>query len=277
MIVNQAIQLARKRNSNKTYEVEEETIVTWSQELKIKETDSMMLKVRKSIYSFLTDPSYSRGANIFSKVFILVIIGSVMEFVLETVYTLTITEQQIKTFLAFEMFFNVVFSIEYFSKVLFFPDLKQLPKFLVKPFWLIDLVSILPFYIELIITATGGVGDVSVLRVIRIVRVFRIFRLLKASKNLAQIQLLGKALVMSKQAIFIMFFLISNILLLFGSFVFYSEQGISEFDSSTGKWMYIDGTNAGKESAFQSIPHTMWFMIVTISTVGYGDMYFLFI
>ena len=275
MLVNQALQLTRKNEKEEgvNYDINEEPDeMTWLEKLKYTKKDSDLMKVRKYVFGVITEPEYNVLAKRVSQIMALVILGSVLEFALETVHSLSATSDQVMTILAFELFFNIAFSIDYFGKIFFFPDLKQLPKFLIKPFWLIDLLSILPFYIELVLTSIGGSSDAAVLRIVRIIRIFRIFRLLKASKNLEQVHLLAKALKDSREAILLMLFLEINLLFLFGSFVFYSEQGISEFNIDEGLWYYTDGMNSGNVSNFQSIPHTMWYLIVTISTVGYGDM-----
>ena len=247
--------------------------VTWSQDLVIKKEDSNLKKIRKFVFCTITEPSYSKLAKTISIFMSIIIVSSALEFSLETVYSLNNTNDQIYIFYCFELLFNIIFSIDYFGKIIFFPDYPKLPKFLVKPFWLIDLISILPFYIQIALEASGQGSNVSVLRIVRIVRIFRIFRLLKASKNMKMVHLLGSALARSKDAIFLLFFLFSNLLIFVGAFVFYSEQGISDQDNSTGLYYYTDGTDAGNVSAFQSIPHTMWYVAVTITTVGYGDLY----
>eukprot|EP00834_Sanchytrium_tribonematis_P007270 NODE_635_length_5172_cov_1.001183.p2 type:complete len:284 gc:universal NODE_635_length_5172_cov_1.001183:580-1431(+) len=283
MNIAMIVQLARKRGENKAdeYGIEEEKQFTWSQELIFKKTDSTVKKVRKFIFGVLTEPGYNAQAKIYSRLMPLIIVGSIMQFCLETVYSLNNTEEQAATFWTFEVLFNVIFSIDYFAKILFCPDLPKLPGLLIKPFWIVDLLSILPFYIQLGIDASGGAGnDAAVLRVVRIVRIFRIFRLLKASRNLEQVHLLFKALSDSKEAIKLLFFLIVNLLFFFGSFIYFTEASISDF-LPDNLWYYsesmvgYDGATMdvnGAKSTFQDIPQTMWWAIVTLTTVGYGDM-----
>eukprot|EP00834_Sanchytrium_tribonematis_P002623 NODE_85_length_22232_cov_1.318619.p7 type:complete len:275 gc:universal NODE_85_length_22232_cov_1.318619:16909-16085(-) len=274
MRVNDAIHLVRKRG--KKPNVENEGVKktahlkpSYSIELLPKTSDSNLKKIRKTVYAVLTNPSFNALAKFYSIAMSLIILGSVLEFVLESVYSLNNTEDQAYTFSGFELFFNIVFSIDYFTKIVFFPELQLLPRYLVKPFWLIDLISILPFYIDL---ASSGSSNAAVLRVVRIVRIFRIFRLLKASKNMKQVHLVGKALSRSREAIAMLIFLIMNGLFFFGSFVYYAEAGISDMDPQTNFLVYNSGPLSGSISAFQSIPHSMWWCIVTLTTVGYGDM-----
>eukprot|EP00835_Amoeboradix_gromovi_P003840 NODE_270_length_12222_cov_0.321868.p3 type:complete len:277 gc:universal NODE_270_length_12222_cov_0.321868:7581-8411(+) len=275
-MIFQTLQLTRKKGmeANVVGNVEIEEHLTDSQELYVQtKSDSTTKKLRKYIFGVITEPSYNKLALAISKIMAVVIIGSVLEFALETVEALSQTSQQRVIFDSFSLGFNIIFSLDYLLKIIFFPDFSKLPKYLVKPFWLVDLISIFPFYFELIVSATGQTSSIAVLRIVRIVRIFRIFRLLKASRNFEEVKLLGLALKESQEAIVLLLFLLSNLIVFFASVIFYCEQGISEFNSVDGMWYYVEGMNTGNVSNFQSIPHTMWYLVVTMTTVGYGDMY----
>ena len=273
MRVNETIHLARKRVKDPESKTKKVVLIKVKKvvDLKISENDSFIKKIRKTVFGTMTESDFSITAKVYSIVMSFIIMGSVMEFVLETVYVVNNTIEQQNMFIAFELLFNIVFSIDYFVKILFFPNLILLPRYLIKPSYLVDLLSILPFYIEMVLS---GNSDASILRIVRIVRIFRIFRLLKLSKNMQQVQLVFKALERSKEAIGMLIFLLINGLFFFGSFVYFAEQGISEFDPQTNSLVYSSGYLKGSTSTFQSIPHTMWWAIVTLTTVGYGDMYF---
>lgn len=114
---------------------------------------------------------------------------------------------------------------------------------------IVDFVAILPFYLDLLLGA-----EVAVLRAFRALRLLRIFRLLKIVRyNRASDRLL-KALSESKEE-FILFFLTTLILL------FISAAGIYYFE------------HPGQPEAFSSISHSLWWAVVTLTTVGYGDVY----
>lgn len=136
----------------------------------------------------------------------------------------------------------------------------------------IDLLAVLPFYIELVAAAAMGVDDagISALVFLRALRLFRVFRILKVSKYSRQLPVAIKALKMSGGGFFLAFFSISLFCILFSSAMFFAESSGMYFDTQDRLWRY---QSDGSESRFQSIPHTMWWALVTMTTVGYGDMF----
>lgn len=119
---------------------------------------------------------------------------------------------------------------------------------------LIDLMAIVPYFVTLstLITDHPQTQDQStslaVLRVIRLVRVFRIFKLSRHSKGL---QILGQTIKASMRELGLLVFFLFICVVLFSSAVFFAE-------ADTGK--------------FSSIPDAFWWAVVTMTTVGYGDM-----
>ncbi|XP_067936132.1 potassium voltage-gated channel subfamily A member 1-like [Watersipora subatra] len=123
---------------------------------------------------------------------------------------------------------------------------------------LIDIMAIVPYFITLgtVIaddqkaTSSNQAMSLAILRVIRLVRVFRIFKLSRHSKGL---QILGQTLKASLRELgLLIFFLIIGVVL-FSSAVYFAEA-----DS--------------RETYFKSIPDAFWWAVVTMTTVGYGDM-----
>jgi len=121
----------------------------------------------------------------------------------------------------------------------------------------IDLVAILPYFITLATTfaSTDGSGSshampLAVLRVVRLVRVFRIFKLSRHSKGL---QILGQTIRASMRELGLLIFFLLICVVLFSSAVYFAEA---------------DTAN----SQFHSIPDAFWWAVVTMTTVGYGDM-----
>ncbi|XP_068458843.1 shaker-related potassium channel tsha2-like [Clinocottus analis] len=121
---------------------------------------------------------------------------------------------------------------------------------------LIDVVAIAPYFITLGLDLAEHQGSsqqaasLAILRVIRLVRVFRIFKLSRHSKGL---QILGQTLHASLRELgLLIFFLIIGVVL-FSSSVYFAEA-------------------EDPESVFSSIPEAFWWAVVTMTTVGYGDM-----
>ena len=135
----------------------------------------------------------------------------------------------------------VIFTIEYLIRLIAAPNKW---KYVFSFFGLIDLMSILPFYVRI------GI-DLRVLRAVRIVRIFQILKLVRYSKA---IQRFHRAFLLSKEEI-ALFFSITGILL------FMSAVGIYYFERDA------------QPEQFASIFHSLWRAVITLTTVGYGDIY----
>ncbi|KAM4873058.1 potassium voltage-gated channel subfamily A member 3 isoform 1-T5 [Thomomys bottae] len=122
---------------------------------------------------------------------------------------------------------------------------------------LIDIVAIIPYFITLGTELAERQGNgqqamsLAILRVIRLVRVFRIFKLSRHSKGL---QILGQTLKASMRELGLLIFFLFIGVILFSSAVYFAEA-----DDPT--------------SGFNSIPDAFWWAVVTMTTVGYGDMH----
>lgn len=132
------------------------------------------------------------------------------------------------------------------SKMSFFKDVMNI----------IDFSAILPYFVTLGTELakdndTSPTTSLAIIRVIRLVRVFRIFKLSRHSKGL---QILGQTLRASMRELGLLIFFLFIGVILFSSAIYFAEA---------------DHTN----TAFISIPHAFWWAVVTMTTVGYGDMY----
>lgn len=82
------------------------------------------------------------------------------------------------------------------------------------------------------------------------------------------------AMVASLDALFLLLFFLVLGMVLFSSLLYFAEQTQEEFDEDLEEWYYTDDSDdPGKLSPYQSIPHTLWWCIVTMTTVGYGDTF----
>ncbi|XP_016322641.1 potassium voltage-gated channel subfamily A member 10-like [Sinocyclocheilus anshuiensis] len=124
---------------------------------------------------------------------------------------------------------------------------------------MIDIISIIPYFVTLITeivtttnkSNTGQNMSLAILRIIRLVRVFRIFKLSRHSKGL---QILGQTLKASMRELGLLIFFLFIGVILFSSAIYFAE---------------VDDPN----TQFVSIPDGFWWAVVTMTTVGYGDMY----
>jgi len=146
---------------------------------------------------------------------------------------------------------------------------------------MVDLFAILPFWIEEISGSLEGGGALMVLRVLRLTRVFRVFKLGKYNEVF---NLFSRVVSKSAPALSLMLFFISLGCCLFGTLIWFTEQGtwypqghqelVFLGITTRGAYLREDGTtdNNLEESPFHSIIHSFWYIIVTITTVGYGDL-----
>lgn len=137
---------------------------------------------------------------------------------------------------------GVWFTFEFGLRIASSPNKRE---FICQPMNWVDFLAILPFYLDLIPGITDGV--IEILALIRLLRLFRFFKL-----NLG-LQILKHTMVASMRELFLLVLLIMIPVVIFASVVFLTEKK----------------DNAKK---FTSIPQAFWWAVVTITTVGYGDI-----
>lgn len=113
-------------------------------------------------------------------------------------------------------------------------------------FGLVDLLSVIPTYLSLVIPGS------QYLATLRFLRILRIFRVLKLSTYQAELQLLLEALVLSRRRITVFLFFVLTFVVVLGGLMYTIESNAS--------------------SGFTSIPRSIYWAIVTLTTVGYGDV-----
>ena len=141
-----------------------------------------------------------------------------------------------------EWFFTILFSVEYLLRLL---AVKNPLRYALSFYGLVDLLAILPTYVSLLVPGT------QYLLTIRILRLLRIFRILKLTEYISEGKIITTALVASRRKISV--FLVSVLAIV----------------TVVGATMYVI---EGEEHGFTSIPTSVYWAIVTLTTVGYGDL-----
>ena len=239
-----------------------------TQNLETYTTQQTQTKFQK-IETLFEDPSSSTLAfRIQIFIFALIIISSAT-MCIETLPTLY--EKHDIEFFVIETICMFFFTIEYLIRFIVSSDRI---KFVKSPMNIIDLVSILPYYLELILTAIDpNTASVSNIRIIRTIRLTRVVRILKMSKYSAGLIVMKIALSRSMDALGMLCFFLGIAIVLFSSGLYFTERGhwnsvLERFEID----VEVDsGVFVTVASQFQSIPASMWWCITTLTTVGYGD------
>uniref|UniRef100_G3N6B2 A-type voltage-gated potassium channel KCND1 n=1 Tax=Gasterosteus aculeatus aculeatus TaxID=481459 RepID=G3N6B2_GASAC len=139
----------------------------------------------------------------------------------------------------------LIFTVEYLLRLLVAPSPCRFMKSVMS---VIDVVAIMPYYIGLVMTDNEDVSGAFVT-----LRVFRVFRIFKFSRHSAGLRILGYTLKSCASELGFLLFSLTMAIIIFATVMFYAEKGSSS-------------------SKFTSIPAAFWYTIVTMTTLGYGDM-----
>mmetsp|Transcript_14021 Transcript_14021/g.29594 ORF Transcript_14021/g.29594 Transcript_14021/m.29594 type:complete len:432 (+) Transcript_14021:378-1673(+) len=249
-------------------------------------------EMQRRAWALLDDPTSSKEAKAVSIFMMLVIALSVLGFTLESVpdgcrtvnkyvepppmedgqnvTTLSDAPKEVcpkpephrSPYTEIEYVCIIIFTVEYILRLLSCSAGPGVCRFLAQVMNLIDLISILPFYIQKI-AGSSGLEGLAVLRVLRLARVLRIFKL---SRNFQGLILLMQTFRKSAGALLMLTFFVAMSLVVFATLIFYCESG--EWDEYRQQYVRSDG----QQTPFESIPASMWWCLVTMTTVGYGDV-----
>ncbi len=176
----------------------------------------------------------------FDVVLIFCILASVTAVVLESVES--IGDEYGDVLHAVEWFFTILFTIEYTLRLI---SVKRPARYAGSFYGIVDLLAIIPTYLSVLIP---GSQSLLTIRMLRLLRVFRVFKL---SEYLSEATILTDALKASRRKIVVFLTAVLSIVVIMGSIVYVIE---------------------GEENGFTNIPTSIYWAIVTLTTVGYGDL-----
>lgn len=198
-----------------------------------------MDKSKKQLYEIIFEAD-TREGKIFDLALLVVILISVALVLLESVPSIRDNHQQ---FLKIsEWVITIIFTLEYTLRLLI---VKKPFRYISSFYGIIDFLSVIPTYLSLIVVGSQSLVVIRVLRLLRVFRILKLTRYTQAGKSLARAMWGSRA----KISVFVFFVII--IVVIFGTIMYLVE---------------------GDENGFTSIPRSIYWAIVTLTTVGYGDI-----
>jgi hypothetical protein len=205
----------------------------------------------------MEDLSSGPAAKVFAGLIIATIFTSTAAMIAETLPGVHRTADS--TFRAVEATCVAIFTAEFVLRWACTPEPRI---FMKQALNVIDVLAVVPFYFELLLERL----DVPSTAVLRVVRLIRIFRLLKVSRYMGWLRLFAKTLRLSLLPLIMLVGIILGMLVFVSSLAYFAERGT--YEASSNAWL----DDAGNVSPYSSIPATFWWAVITMSTIGYGDV-----
>ncbi|XP_014047844.1 potassium voltage-gated channel subfamily C member 1 isoform X2 [Salmo salar] len=231
-------------------------------------------------WNLFEDPYSSKNAKYCAFLSLLFILISITTFCLETheafntIYNKTenvtvdnVTRQEIVYEVVTDGWLTYVegtcviwFTIEVMMRVIFCPCKKE---FFSSTLNIIDFIAIMPFYLEVALSGLDSKAAKDVLGFLRVVRFVRILRIFKLTRHFVGLRVLGHTLRASTNEFLLLIIFLALGVLIFATMIYYAERIGADPDDPT----------AAKHTNFKNIPIGFWWAVVTMTTLGYGDMY----
>nr|XP_056702059.1 potassium voltage-gated channel subfamily C member 2 isoform X2 [Euleptes europaea] len=235
-------------------------------------------RLRPRVWALFEDPYSSRAARFIAFASLFFILLSITTFCLETHEafntiinktdptlngTEVVLQYEIETDPALTYVEGVCvvwFTFEFLVRVVFSPNKIEFIKNLLN---IIDFVAILPFYLEVGLSGLSSKAAKDVLGFLRVVRFVRILRIFKLTRHFVGLRVLGHTLRASTNEFLLLIIFLALGVLIFATMIYYAERiGAKPNDPS-----------ASAHTEFKNIPIGFWWAVVTMTTLGYGDMY----
>lgn len=241
----------------------------------VKKVPSLYSRLQAIVWTFVSDERSSWLARGWALLNFIFIIFAIVVFIVQS-WPSHFRSSQVhdtKWFLI-DTVIVAVFTIDYVLRLLSAPDPVR---FVRAPMSIIDLLTILPYFVGLIFYVSQTNASrrfLWIIVVLRVLRLLRVFRILRVGRFLHSVQAVASAMVRCLRPFLILLLMLGAGMVFFSTLLYYAEQLQEDFDRKEQEWIYNEHSNdPGKLSPFQSIPHTLWWCIVTMTTVGYGDTY----
>ncbi len=197
-------------------------------------------EIRRRLHEVIFEAD-TRAGKAFDVWLLIFILASVLMVALESIPELQ--AKYASTFQTLEWVFTIVFTVEYILRLW---TVDKPWKYATSFYGIIDLLSILPLYLSFFISGT------QYFVTIRALRLLRVFRILKLANFMQNGQVITQALLNSRNKIIVFLYFMLIIVTIIGSIMYYVEGTVNE--------------------NFSSIPASIYWAIVTVTTVGYGDI-----